>query len=98
MKVATTPCLRRIVKRSESSGFTRLPSDRLWQEIDPEGKHLLQESPVNWFSGFVRTYAMCKLKHKTDPGELWIDVRQADWDSLPDVPEDMNASQVEASS
>jgi hypothetical protein len=96
MKLATTSCLRRIVKRSEVSGFSRLPSDRLWQDIDPKGKHLLQESPANWFSGFVRTYAMCKLKDRANPGELWIDVSRADWDVLSDVPEDVNASQEEA--
>lgn len=83
LRVVTTPQLRRIVRRSEECGLSRLPSDLLWDEIAPDGKHVLQAAFLPGEEGFVRTFAMCKLKKGSDPAELWIDVTTETWERLP---------------
>ena len=83
LRVVTTPQLHRIVRRSEECGLSRLPSDLLWDDIEPDGKHVLQAAFLPGEERFVRTFAMCKLKKATAPAELWIDVTTDEWERLP---------------
>jgi len=83
LRVVTTPQLHRIVRQSDECGFSRLPNDLLWEDIDPDGKHVLQAAHLPGEPHFVRTFAMCKLKNGSEPAELWIDVSAEAWERLP---------------
>ena len=79
MKIVTTKELREVCRRSDKAKLSSLPSDQLWKEIDPHGQHVLNPMPIPVESRFVRSFAMCKMKDKSDPAEVWIDVIADDW-------------------
>jgi hypothetical protein len=81
-RVVTTKQLRKIGQHGEKMGFTRLPNDQFWNEIDPQGKHVLNCFHLPGEYRFVRTFSMCKLKEKSSPAEVWIDVAAKDWNGL----------------
>ena len=95
MKIATTYQLRHACCRSTKAGFSRLPDALLWDDIDPEGLHVLQRMPEPRHHGeganlrpLVRCLAMLKMKGVPDAGEplqMIVDLTFEDWDSLADA-------------
>ena len=82
MKIISTDQLKEIVRRSEKTGLSNLPSEECLGRLDPKGKHVLNPMPL-FGERFVRTFAMAKLKMSQSPAEFFLDIDFHEWKKIP---------------
>jgi hypothetical protein len=89
-KVLNTEDFRRIAARSIEMDYNRLPTDELLEDLDPDGLHVLVLAMPHEHIGGVRvdphwrTEWLMKANGRMEPVNLFIDMSNEDYDSIPD--------------
>lgn len=70
-RIASTTQLRSLAQAAEDMDLNQYPSERLWQDIDPEGVHVL--SGLLPHSDHYRSMWLVKLRDTDEPARVLVD-------------------------
>jgi hypothetical protein len=81
--VMTTALLAEVNQESARRDFNRLLSDQFFEDVDPEGIHLITLAMPHGDADHVRVVFLAKMRNEKDPVTVTIDMT---WDAYSHLP------------